>query len=87
MAILHLKLHGVSMESCKLLEIALFCHFLSTDHFRLPTEPAASGAYFIPSTGVLVLTNARSGQYTCSGINMYGAIEETITIQIDSGQS
>ncbi|XP_064382029.1 uncharacterized protein LOC135330962 [Halichondria panicea] len=48
----------------------------------LPTDSSQGGPYYIPATGVLVLSGASSGMYTCTGMNQLGMDSQTITITI-----
>ena len=75
----------VGEHSPPLVRYSVLVVTISTSH-RLPTDSSQGGPYYIPATGVLVLSGASSGMYTCTGMNQLGMDSQTITITI-VGQS
>ena len=54
--------------------------------YSLPTEGSQGGPYYVPGTGVLVLSGGVSGTYTCTGTNQFGSDRESVTITIVTKQ-
>ena len=53
----------------------------------LPTDGSQGGPYYVPGTGVLVLSGGVSGTYTCTGTNQFGSDSVEVTIAIVTTQS
>ena len=53
-------------------------------HCRLPADESEGGPYYKSGSGVLVLTNAQTGLYTCTGVNELGSSSATTVITVTS---
>ena len=49
---------------------------------RLPSGESQDGPNYNPRSGVLTLTNAQTGLYTCTGVNEFGSSSVSTEITI-----